>query len=205
MLAKPNTRAPSSGTRCVRRRVQAPDATVRCFCLFSDAAWGTCFAPEGGALARPCVTISMTTAPGPCRELCRKPILMPTVWTPALFVVCLLRVTTMAFTPVVAQPPVPVPTLSVTCPKLLVLPGRNALLAQRPRRLRATLRQELLMLPKAVLGAPVRGGTRHKTQLGQHTRRRCLRWLDGERSELWEETVCEPRRRATARPTTDTY
>ena len=63
--------------------------------------------------------------------------------------------------------------------------------------------QDLLMLPKAVLGAPLRGGARHKAQLGQHTRRRCLRWLDGERCELWEEAVSEPRRRVAARPTTE--
>ena len=37
--------------------------------------------------------------------------------------------------------------------------------------------QQLLMLPKAVLGAPSRGAGK----------RRCQRWLDGERGELWDE------------------
>ena len=55
---------------------------------------------------------------------------------------------------------------------------------------------ELLMLPKAVLVAPLRGGARHRAQLGQATKRRCLRWLDGERVELWEECVFEPRQRS---------
>ncbi|CAE7231929.1 unnamed protein product [Symbiodinium natans] len=55
---------------------------------------------------------------------------------------------------------------------------------------------ELLMLPKAVLVAPLRGGARHRAQLGQATKRRCLRWLDGERVELWEECVSEPRQRS---------
>ena len=49
--------------------------------------------------------------------------------------------------------------------------------------------QQLLMLPKPVLGTPSRGGRRHRTQAAQATKRRCQRWLDGERGELWSSTV----------------
>ena len=52
--------------------------------------------------------------------------------------------------------------------------------------------QELLMLPKAVLAAPLRGGGRHHKQAALSTLRRCQRWLAGERMELWDELV-QPR------------
>ena len=58
--------------------------------------------------------------------------------------------------------------------------------------------QELLMLPKAVLVAPHRGGARHRAQAAQATRRRCLRWLEGERASLWQELHVAPRHRAGA-------
>ena len=52
--------------------------------------------------------------------------------------------------------------------------------------------QELLMLPKAVLAAPLRGGGRHHKQAALSTLIRCQRWLAGERMELWDELV-QPR------------
>ncbi|CAL1154289.1 unnamed protein product [Cladocopium goreaui] len=52
--------------------------------------------------------------------------------------------------------------------------------------------QELLMLPKAVLAAPLRGGGGHHKQAALSTLRRCQRWLAGERMELWDELV-QPR------------
>ena len=55
--------------------------------------------------------------------------------------------------------------------------------------------QELLLLPKAVLVAPRRGGARHRAQAAQAVRRRCSRWLDGERAELWEDLGAAPPRR----------
>ena len=62
--------------------------------------------------------------------------------------------------------------------------------------------QELLMLPKALLVAPRRGGVRHRAQAAQATRRRCLRWLDGERASLWEELEGQPLRRQGSGTTT---
>lgn len=53
--------------------------------------------------------------------------------------------------------------------------------------------QELLMLPKAVLVAPTRGGARRHQQAALATLRRCQRWLAGERMELWEELGARPR------------
>ena len=43
------------------------------------------------------------------------------------------------------------------------------------------------MLPKALLCVPKRGGARHRGQGAQATLRRCKRWLEGEREELWED------------------
>ena len=48
---------------------------------------------------------------------------------------------------------------------------------------------ELTMLPKAVLGPPPRGGRRHARASATFTSDRLTRWLNGERLELWEETV----------------
>lgn len=45
--------------------------------------------------------------------------------------------------------------------------------------------QELFMLAKAVLATPGRGGAKHRAQAGLAVRRRCLRWLAGERAELF--------------------
>ena len=46
--------------------------------------------------------------------------------------------------------------------------------------------RDLLMLPKAVLRPPRRGGAKRRDAAAQHTIRRCRRWLEGEREELWE-------------------
>ena len=51
------------------------------------------------------------------------------------------------------------------------------------------------MLPKAVLRPPPRGGAKRRDQTAQHTLRRCRRWLEGEREELWEAPSRLPRRR----------
>ena len=65
--------------------------------------------------------------------------------------------------------------------------------------------QELLMLPKAVLVAPTRGGARHHQQAALATLRRCQRWLAGERMDLWEELRARPMAtRSTADSTTAT-
>ena len=56
--------------------------------------------------------------------------------------------------------------------------------------------QQLLMLPKAVLRPAPRGGAHRRDQAAQFTLRRCQRWLEGEREELWEDAV--PRRRRQA-------
>ena len=45
---------------------------------------------------------------------------------------------------------------------------------------------ELCMLPKAVLRPPPRGGAHRQLQTCAFTQRRCARWLEGERHELWE-------------------
>ena len=55
--------------------------------------------------------------------------------------------------------------------------------------------RDLLMLPKAVLRPPPRGGAKRRDQTAQHTLRRCRRWLEGEREELWEAQSRLPRRR----------
>ena len=58
---------------------------------------------------------------------------------------------------------------------------------------------ELLMLARCALVAPSRGGARHRQQAALATKRRCQRWLDGERVELWEELAEQrPQRSATA-------
>ena len=58
---------------------------------------------------------------------------------------------------------------------------------------------ELLMLARCTLVAPSRGGARHSQQAALATKRRCQRWLDGERVELWEELAEQrPQRSATA-------
>eukprot|EP00663_Eupelagonemidae_sp_cell21sb_P003029 gene3029-6398_t len=44
---------------------------------------------------------------------------------------------------------------------------------------------ELLMLPKACLGPPPRGGRHHRDQAASFTINRLRRWQDGERAELW--------------------
>ena len=65
--------------------------------------------------------------------------------------------------------------------------------------------QELLMLPKAVLVAPIRGGARHHQQAALATLRRCQRWLAGERMDSWEELRARPMAtRSTADSTTAT-
>ena len=46
---------------------------------------------------------------------------------------------------------------------------------------------ELLMLPQCVLGAPARGGRRHRKAIAAYTLDRLQRWLDGERSGLWHD------------------
>ena len=46
---------------------------------------------------------------------------------------------------------------------------------------------ELLMLPKCTLCRPARGGRSHLSQRLAWTRGRLIRWVDGERSQLWEE------------------
>ena len=45
---------------------------------------------------------------------------------------------------------------------------------------------ELLMLPKAVLRSPIRGGKKNKQKLDGETKERCRVWLEGKRRELWE-------------------
>ena len=55
--------------------------------------------------------------------------------------------------------------------------------------------RDLLMLPKAVLRPPPRAGAKRRDQTAQHTLRRCRRWLEGEREELWEAPSRLPRRR----------
>lgn len=44
---------------------------------------------------------------------------------------------------------------------------------------------ELLMLPQSVLCSPGRRGVQHRRQAAAYTRARCLRWLAGDRAELW--------------------
>ena len=44
----------------------------------------------------------------------------------------------------------------------------------------------LLLLPKAVLCPPPRGGTARRDHTAQFTLRRCRRWLAGERAGLWQ-------------------
>ena len=60
------------------------------------------------------------------------------------------------------------------------------------------------MLPRAVLCTSPRRGASHRTQVAEFTRRRCQRWLDGERRELWEDLASHGRgrRRAAAREST---
>ena len=60
--------------------------------------------------------------------------------------------------------------------------------------------QEFMMLPQAVLVAPHRGGARHRAQAASATKRRCQRWLDGERMALWEELRAGPQRTAAILP-----
>ena len=45
---------------------------------------------------------------------------------------------------------------------------------------------ELCVLLKAVFRPPLRGGTHRRAQAISFTQRRCARWLEGERDELWE-------------------
>ena len=45
---------------------------------------------------------------------------------------------------------------------------------------------QLCMLPKAVLRPAPRGGVSRRNQAASFTQRRCARWLEGERHELWE-------------------
>ena len=45
---------------------------------------------------------------------------------------------------------------------------------------------QLCMLPKAVLRPAPRGGVSRRNQAASFTQRRCVRWLEGERHELWE-------------------
>ena len=54
--------------------------------------------------------------------------------------------------------------------------------------------RDLLMLPKAVLRPPRRGGAKRRDAAAQHTTRRCRRWLEGEREELWEAHAARPPR-----------
>ena len=56
--------------------------------------------------------------------------------------------------------------------------------------------RDLLMLPKAVLRPPRRGGAKRRDAAAQHTTRRCRRWLEGEREELWEAHAARPPRQA---------
>lgn len=53
--------------------------------------------------------------------------------------------------------------------------------------------RDLLMLPKAVLRPAPRAGAQHRLQAAQFTLRRCNRWLEGERDELWEPAPCRRR------------
>ena len=65
--------------------------------------------------------------------------------------------------------------------------------------------QELLMLPKAVLVAPIRGGARHHQQAALATLRRYQRWRAGEGMDLWKELRARPMAtRSTADSTTAT-
>ena len=65
--------------------------------------------------------------------------------------------------------------------------------------------QELLMLPKAVLVAPTRGGARHHQQAALATLRRYQRWRAGEGMDLWKELRARPMAtRSTADSTTAT-
>ena len=43
------------------------------------------------------------------------------------------------------------------------------------------------LLPRCVLVAHLRAGSRHRPQAGLAIKRWCQRWLDGERLELWDE------------------
>ena len=54
--------------------------------------------------------------------------------------------------------------------------------------------RDFLMLPKAVLRPPRRGGAKRRDAAAQHTLRRCRRWLEGEREELWEPCPAAARR-----------
>ena len=45
------------------------------------------------------------------------------------------------------------------------------------------------MMPKALLRPCPRGGATRRDQAALYTARRCQRWLEGEREELWEDTV----------------
>ena len=55
--------------------------------------------------------------------------------------------------------------------------------------------RDLLMLPKAILRSPRRGGSKRREEAAQQTLRRCRRWLEGERGELWEACPARPRSR----------
>ena len=56
---------------------------------------------------------------------------------------------------------------------------------------------ELIMLPKAVLGPPPRGGRKNTRAAATFTADRLSRWLDGDKHELWREVCASP---APARP-----
>ena len=55
---------------------------------------------------------------------------------------------------------------------------------------------QLLMLPKAVLRPALRGGASRREQAARATLRRCQRWVEGERTELWAAPQRRPRRAA---------
>ena len=67
---------------------------------------------------------------------------------------------------------------------LAAVAADNSLLAWR----------ELLLLLKAVLRPAPRGGAQRRQQAAQFTARRCGRWLEGEREELWDGAATRPRK-----------
>ena len=158
------------------------------FALCLGAAWGIPCAPGAGALTLQCDIISMTTAQASCQGPSRRSTLMHTASTLARFVVCWSSGTIMGRTPrcrpdsraQAARPGAVPPAASAADP----LPNFADVLAAEvptvrhvPKVARAAWAQclaraiastgarntpaawlELLMLPKAVLVAPLRGG-----------------------------------------------
>ena len=51
---------------------------------------------------------------------------------------------------------------------------------------------ELFALPKMVLAAGRRGGKGHAKRLEAETKRRCRMWLEGHRSQLWDDEGMNP-------------